>query len=385
MGVIYEDLCGRGLSVKYRPEIDGLRAIAVLSVVFFHTEISFFGIGKIWTGFFGVDVFFVISGYLITSILLREMKAGRFRFLDFWERRARRILPALFVVLIATTIFASLTLVPWRLERYAQSLIAGVFFSYNFWIIYWYGHHLHFLDHLWSLAIEEQFYILFPGVLFWGWLFYRKRIKHAVLLCCGLSLISMCLLIPLDVRTALYFLPTRMWELLAGSFLAVLELERGRARKKTLLTTLMPAVGLLMLLLSMQATHMDELIGLVGWSVVCVVGTMLVIWFGGHGDFATKLLSSKPFVAVGLISYSLYLWHVPLEVLGTWNSEAYGYPKSPYTQWGVVVASLVCSGFTWFCVERPFRNRQRISRRMLLISVLSCGGLLVGWGLWCVS
>jgi peptidoglycan/LPS O-acetylase OafA/YrhL len=162
------------MNIKYRPEIDGLRAIAVLSVIFFHAKFVFGEHTYFTGGYVGVDVFFVISGYLITSIILQGMKAGTFRFSQFYERRARRILPVLFTVLITTIPFALLLLIPWQLIDFAKSTLATLLFISN---IFFWNQSGYFspdlagmpLLHTWSLAIEEQFYILFPLFLFFIW------------------------------------------------------------------------------------------------------------------------------------------------------------------------------------------------------------------------
>ena len=358
--------------MRYRPEIDGLRAVAVLSVLFTHYPIF----GVFAGGSLGIDMFFVISGYLITSILLRELAAGTFSFLGFWERRVRRILPALFTVLLATTFFVWIV-VPVGDLTYAQGLIAAVLFFYNF--VRWFHENPNpLLFHAWTLSVEEQFYILFPVLLFLLWRFARKHLL-VVLIALGASSLIWMTVTTQDPAAGL--LSSRAWQLLAGGVLAVLEAKRGRPAYPYI-KTIMPAVGLFLIFLSMSA---DDAVGVGRVNSLTasgvVGGTMLTIWFAGHGDYVSKILSSKPFVAVGLISYSLYLWNWPLVVA----PFLIGAPAYFYEFWGMVLMillSFVLSGFTWFCVERPFRDRQRVSRRALFCCVTSCALFLVGWGLY---
>ena len=219
--------------IKYRPEIDGLRTIAVTSVILFHAEFSLSGKNIVAGGYLGVDVFFVISGYLITSIILRSLDNQSFSFLNFYERRARRILPILLTVMLATLPLAWTVLYPQELKEYANSLLYSTFFSSNFWFFsedpYWAADSsLKPFLHTWSLAVEEQFYFIMP-VLLVG---LNKYAKKALLPVLSVILFSSLVLANWASdeypQFSFYMLPTRMWELLAGTILAVLEVRRGR-------------------------------------------------------------------------------------------------------------------------------------------------------------
>ena len=362
--------------MKYRPEIDGLRAIAVLAVVFCHYPV----LGTFNGGLLGVDVFFVISGYLITSILLRELKAGTFSVWSFWERRARRILPALFVVLLATTVLAHLYTED-SLRFYAKGLITTVLFSYNFFAWYHASVH-HTLAHTWTLAVEEQFYVLFPLALLLLWKHAKQHITLVFVLGILSSLLAMHFFHFPYAQAVFHILPTRMWELLAGALLAQLEMSRGR--KKSSLGGIFCAIGVLLIAygtVSWQQWFGPPYVPYASVSYVLVVlGTMLIIWFGGYRDYVSKILSSTPFVAVGLISYSLYLWNWPIKIV----AYAYRDDFAVYELWAMILLSFVLSGVTWLYVERPFRDRRRVSRRALFCFLLPTTSLLLGWAIYVI-
>ena len=213
--------------LKYRREIDGSRAIAVAAVVLYHADFTFRGLTVFKGGFIGVDIFFVISGYLITSIILREMAENKFSFAGFYERRARRILPALFTVMLASIPFAWMYMLPKALKEYAGSVLSGLAFGSNIWFwqeaSYWTEPSaLKPLLHTWSLSVEEQFYVLFPVALVLIWKFARRYLTSLFVL--GF-LLSLQLAHSGSVRfpdESFYLLPSRGWELLAGALLAKL-------------------------------------------------------------------------------------------------------------------------------------------------------------------
>ncbi|MEH6568444.1 MAG: acyltransferase, partial [Halioglobus sp.] len=302
------------MKLAYRPEIDGLRAIAVLAVVLYHAEFAIFGGDPFTGGYIGVDVFFVISGYLITSIIVREIKRESFSFQRFYERRARRILPALFTVMAATLPFAWLYLLPKAMKEYAGSLLSSLFFGSNIW--FWREDSytaepsaLKPLLHTWSLSVEEQFYVLFPVFLLLVWRFAKQHALSILLLgfviCLQIAQIGSAQ----TPEAAFFLLPFRGWELLAGSILALLELQRGRAPGGFAAWS-MPAVGLGLIFLSVlvfdeQTQHPSYV------TLVPVIGSMLIIWFSDPGSSFTRILGGRIFVGLGLISYSFYLWHFP--------------------------------------------------------------------------
>src|SRR5262245_213493 len=215
-------------SLKYRPDIDGLRAVAVLSVLAFHV-----GLFRMTGGFVGVDVFFVISGYLLSAIVFADVAASRFSVVDFYERRIRRIFPALFAMLIAFTFFASVYFLPTMFVEYSKSLLASTTFASNF---YFWRHSGYFdsplsnpLLHTWSLAVEEQFYILFPPVLLLIRRFFPYRLRASVIVLFILSLAGSIVMVYYDQVNAFYMIYTRAWELLLGTMLSLGMFPRLRA------------------------------------------------------------------------------------------------------------------------------------------------------------
>lgn len=349
------------MHLKYRPEIDGLRALAVLGVVVFHAEFSLGHGALLEGGYLGVDVFFVLSGYLIASIILRETSADQFSLLNFYERRARRILPVLFTVVLATIPFAWWYLRPDALQHYAGSGLSALAFGSNFWFWntddYWADSSLlQPLLHTWSLAVEEQFYLLFPLLL----LAFRKATTARLLNIIVLLLLASLLFAEFTSKNypslAFYMLPARGWELLAGVVLAILEVEYGR-KSHTVFSNVLPGIGLVMIAWSMlyfdgSTQHPSAL------TLVPVVGTMLFIWFSRRGELATELLSTRPVVFVGLVSYGFYLWHYPVFAFQRITDST----LSNGDKTGLVIVSFVLSVVTYFTVERVLRNPVKARR-----------------------
>ena len=217
--------------MKYRPEIDGLRALAVFPVIFFHAGFEIFD-----GGFVGVDIFFVISGYLITSILIQDLDNKRFSIINFYERRARRILPALYFVIFIISISSTILMSPQQLKDYGQSLISSVFFISNIYFFlktdYW-AQSSEFLPllHTWSLAVEEQFYILFPLFLFVVWRFAISKVFWVILIIAMMSLLLSELLWRQNSNANFYLTLTRIWELFVGSIVALI-IKKKRSPKK---------------------------------------------------------------------------------------------------------------------------------------------------------
>ncbi len=362
--------------LTYRPEIDGLRAVAVIAVVLYHAAFVTSGIHVLPGGFIGVDVFFVISGYLIGSILLRDMNNGTFRFADFYERRARRILPALLTVLIATVPCAWAILLPKAMKEYAGSALCVLAFASNvcFWREdgYWAEPSaLKPLLHTWSLSVEEQFYLFFPIALFALWKFANKHI---------VGILSLAMLASLQLAdrgsdefasAAFYLLPTRGWELLAGALLAKLELDRGRASHPLLSATL-PGVGLFLIASAFvffdgQTRHPSLV------TLLPIAGTALLVWFCRKGEPVTDLLAKRPMVALGLISYGLYLWHFPIFAFGKVRSSTPS--DGEKLEWIALATALAAA--TYFLVEKPFRDRYRVGTRSFVRAATAAGCLLL--------
>lgn len=360
----------------YRREIDGLRAIAVLPVILFHAGFSWFS-----GGYVGVDVFFVISGYLITSILVKDLEKGSFSILRFYERRARRILPALFFVMICCIPFAYAWMIPQQYKDFSQALVAISFFISNilFWVKSGYfsaAAEENPLLHTWSLAVEEQFYIFFPLMLLLLWGFGKKSVFYIVVIISVFSL----LLAEWGWRNTpsanFYLLPTRAWELGSGAVCALF-LSGCKPSENSILSLL----GLAMILYSVffftEATPFPSV-----YTLVPVVGTTLIILFGTNGASAARLLSNKVFVGIGLVSFSAYLWHQPLFAFARIRSAA---DPSWVLMLALSIVSIVLAFFSWRFVEQPFRSkglRYSMSRSQIFSYSVAGGVLFLAAGFY---
>ncbi len=362
-------------AMRYRPEIDGLRTVAVLPVILFHAGLPGFG-----GGFVGVDVFFVISGYLITRILAAEIAAGTFSLAAFYERRARRILPALFLVMLLSFLCAWVWMLPRDFLDFARSLVAVSLFASNieFWRETGYFAAQTVtkpLLHTWSLAVEEQFYIVFPLVL---WLFAglgaRLRLFLVALLA-GLSLVWAQHLSAHDPDAA-FFLPFgRAWELLAGAILALWPGAGATAPRR--LAGPLSALGLAAILLPMAAfNHATPTPSF--WTLPPVLGAVLVIAFADGRTLAGRLLALRPMVGIGLVSYSAYLLHQPLQAFT--RIRMLDAPSPPLLA-AVGLLALPLGWLSWRFVERPFRDRRVLPRRPALFAACALVSLVfIGLG-----
>jgi peptidoglycan/LPS O-acetylase OafA/YrhL len=364
----------------YRPEIDGLRAIAVCLVVLYHAEIRLAGADPFKGGFVGVDVFFVISGYLIGSILFREIAAGSFSFLTFYERRARRILPALYVMLATSIPFAWLFLLPEAFKDWSASLLASVLSLSNvyFWKSGSYDaaeNLLRPLIHTWSLGVEEQYYLIFPVLLLVLWRYARRHLPFMMVALCFGSLVLAEWLTDRSASTSFFLLPSRLWELGVGAVLAKHEIDHGRV-VSGLSARIMPIAGLCLLALGFLVMrpqyHHPGLM-----TLLPVIGSALVIWFCGAGDLVTRALSSRPAVFVGMVSYSFYLWHQPVFAFGRLTSID-GVGLGTVLIW--IVLAFLLGVATFYLVEVPTRNRRLTSSRSIWLGAVLGAGLLGATG-----
>ncbi len=359
---------------RYRADIDGLRAVAVLPVVFWH-----YGVWPFRGGFVGVDVFFVISGFLITSLIHAEMKAATFSIAYFYERRIRRIFPALFTVLAATVILAALLLFPSDLKRYAQSLQATVLFGSNFLFRNLAGYWDVVSDrkpllHTWSLAVEEQFYVLFPLTLYLLTKAGRKIELGAITAILVLSLAANTWAIRAEPVSDFFLLPYRGWELMLGSILAVLKLPPPHNRTVREAVTL---AGLALIASAVFAYSADTPFPGEAAIVPCV-GTSLLLYAGAGESTIASVLRLRPIVAVGLISYSLYLWHWPLLVFAKY---ALFRELMPLEAWSLIALSGLCAGLSWRFIEQPFRGRhERFSRRQIFVFAVAATTIALAVG-----
>ncbi|MGH6958825.1 MAG: acyltransferase family protein, partial [Caulobacteraceae bacterium] len=367
----------RAHGMAYRPDIDGLRAVAVLAVVLYHA-----GLRVTSGGFVGVDVFFVISGYVISKSLLGDIDGGRFSISGFYERRVRRIFPALFATMIASWVAAMALLLPSYLVDYSRSLAAAAAFASNFY--FWKssgyfanGATLRPLLHTWSLSVEEQFYIFAPLTLFLVARYFRKR---WVLVLAPVALASLALSIVatrIGPTANFFLLPTRAWELILGALLA---LGDPPSLKASWAREVLAALGLALIAYAIfaysPATPFPGLAAL----PPCLGAAMLIYVGASGGSLATRFLALPPMVAVGLISYSLYLVHWPIvSFLTYWQLRAPGPDEAP----AILAVSLALAALSWRFVEQPFRNRSLFhpSRRALLGAGLATMAFAAGLGL----
>ena len=363
----------RSPKLSYRAEIDGLRAIAVISVILYHAKMIVLDMELFEGGFIGVDIFFVISGYLITRIILIELyEKGTFSFLNFYERRARRILPMLFLVIFVSIPFAWLKLLPSDLIEFAESIVASLFFGSNFFFYFStteYGADSALLTpllHTWSLGVEEQFYLVFPIIVIMAFKYARTYFLTILVVLLLLSLQFSLFMEERNSDLNFYFPFSRFWELAVGSVLALRELTDCEKRDNSWVR-LLPIVGLYLIVYSIFS--FDNTVPHPSLpTVVPILGVALVISFASKDTFVGKLLGHKAFVWVGLISYSAYLWHFP--VFAFWRIETLG-NVSNLDKVGLIFLIIILSTLSHHYIESPFRKRELITRKMLLIFLLT--------------
>lgn len=337
--------------MRYRAEIDGLRAVAVLSVLAFHAGVPLFA-----GGYVGVDVFFVISGFLIASIVAADLDAGRFTFSAFYARRARRILPALLVVVAACAPAAWLLLEPREMKDFAGSALAVSTFTSNFWFYAKTGYFetaspLKPLLHTWSLGVEEQFYLLFPALFVILNRGGRRGVYAGLAGCAAASFVLSVWAGPGGRAAAFYLLPARAWEILAGALLALAPAREQFARADVRARDALSLLGLAAI--AFAVVRFDALTPVPGLAgLVPVGGTLLVLAFAGEGSRVGRLLGHRAAAAIGLISYSVYLWHQPLFAFAR---HAAGGPPGAMAAAGLTVSTLALAALTWWTVERPLR------------------------------
>ncbi len=383
----------RKSTIAYRPDVDGLRAVAVLLVVFDHIRTRVTG------GYVGVDVFFVISGYLISSVILAEMAAGRFSLIDFYERRIRRIVPALVVMLLGCAAVTCYCSVPSETADFARSLLSALFSVSNFFFwqhsrsgfLNW--HHAGYFDvsrtgidvllHTWSLAVEEQFYIIFPLFLIVVRRWFPNRLRAAIWSITGLTFALACVWVNRDPTVAFYFAPLRAWELLLGTIVSQHYLPaiggkwgRNLAAMAGLLLILAPSIRYT------AATHFPGLAAL----PPCAGAALLLAAGETGGSLVGRLLSWRPAVFIGLISYSLYLWHWPIIIFLEENYIHLDNESPRPLKMAVLVASLIIGTLSWLFVERPFRTgRFRPGRRALFLVTGAAAALTAAVGVFMVA
>ncbi len=366
---------------QYRREIDGLRAVAVISVMLYHA-----GMTTVSGGFVGVDIFFVISGYLITSIICIDIANGEFTFLKFYERRVRRIFPALFFLLVVSAAIALLVYSPRQLKEFGQSLVATVTFTSNIYFPLKVGYfaedaeHVALL-HMWSLSVEEQFYVLFPIVLI---LFSRLKAFWLTVALSAIALVSLGSAMAADADHAaanFFWTHSRAWELLAGALVA-LHRERwlpwlGKHRQVSIVAELLAG-----LLIGGSIFFLGRDVSWPGIATVPVVGgTALLILVSNPRLPVGRMLSTGPFVGIGLISYSAYLWHQPLFAFARVGA---GRSLTSVETFALLATTLGIALLSWRHVERPFRSGAMFSRRFVFGTgmVATAGTVVTGLALY---
>ena len=355
-------------NLRYRPDIDGLRTLAVVPVVLYHAGIAGFS-----GGFVGVDVFFVISGFLITGILLGDIEQNRFSIVEFYKRRIRRILPALLIVLALTTMAAWIFLPPSNLEAYGNSMGFVTLFASNFWFrkavdYFAVSSEVQPLLHTWSLAVEEQFYIFYPILLYF---LAKTRVKLAwVLLGIGAaSLVLAIALLPYAPSAVFYLLPTRAWELIVGGLLAC-----GAVPRNERIDGPIGVLGAALIVLSV--VFYDSATPFPGLAAIppCL-GAAMLIWSGSGPTY--RVLASAPFVRVGQASYSYYLWHFPIFAFADY---LVGGHFSPAVGLVLSALSLLLAFATLYLIENPVRkSKARAAYTVPLAAMVAFG--LVGFAL----
>ena len=357
------------MKLTYRPEIDGLRAIAVGVVMLYHAKINILGYEPFKGGFIGVDIFFVISGYLITSIILKELfTTDTFSFIQFYQRRIRRIFPVLLLVMLVSLPFAWIYLVPSSFVNFSKSILYSLGFSSNYYFHYS-GQVYGALDglfipflHTWSLSVEEQYYIIFPIVLLITFKYFKKYLIHILILGFVLSLGLAEWTSRNYPYVSFYFLHTRIWELLAGSIIAYFEITKKHRSKNKRLNLILPTFGLFLIGHSIFFFD-DKMHHPSFYTLSPILGVCLIIWFSHKDELITKILSTKLLVGIGLISYSLYLWHYPIFAFLKINGLVSGSIAGKLI---LILIIFFLSSLSYLLVERPSRNKKLSFSKVLI-------------------
>ncbi len=365
--------------VSYRKELDGIRALAVIAVILYHADFQLVGKTLFKGGYLGVDVFFVLSGYLITGIIRDKLGKGNFSIVDFYWRRIKRIVPALLVVLIFTSICAYFVLTPGSLIAYAKSLKSALYFGSNYYFLsedsYISEASIHKpLLHTWSLAVEWQFYVLFPVIILFINKFFKRYMLGILVVMMFLSLQYANIIVGEKLDEAFYLLPSRAWELFAGGIATFYDRSNINTLKDgaigSLIVKLMPIFGLFLVVHSMlffghDNPHPSFM------TAIPVIGVCLFIIFTNKGDVANDILSTKPFVFIGIISYSLYLWHQPIFVFfRLLKSDEINH----YQLIILIIITMSLSIMTYYLIENKFRVKKlsvfKIITLILMASLL---------------
>ena len=354
------------MKLKYRPEIDSLRAISVLGVIIYHSKIYFFGELFFQGGYYGVDIFFVISGYLITSIIYEDLSKNNFSLKKFYVKRCRRIFPALIFTILISLLLSWYSVMPISFIEYAKSIIYSLIFVSNYYF------HISGLEygavsgllkpllHTWSLAIEEQFYIIFPLLFIFGFRKLRKNLIFYLGILLFASFLIAIYYSNFNPNFNFYFIGSRAWELLIGSLLFLLS-QKSNLKIKTFYSNVITFFGLLLIFISFQFNYdtnptpnLNTLLPLFGASII-------IFTFKKEG-LLNLLFVNKFILKIGLISYSLYLLHYPIFAFVRANRFAH----SQIDYLFVALIIFILSFLSYRFVEKPFRSFDFIKNRSFI-------------------
>ena len=359
----------RIIHLKYRAEIDGLRALAVIPVILFHAGFELFS-----GGFVGVDVFFVISGYLITTIIIDDIEKEKFSLLQFYERRIRRILPALTIVTLTSIILGWIFLNDAALNKFGGSIIGVSLFISN--IVFWKqqgyfdeSSELNPLLHTWSLAIEEQYYLFFPIFLIFAWRYGKSKVFWMIFLLAVISLLLSEWGWRNKERANFYLAPTRAWEIFAGSIAAFIVHKRG-VQKNNILAIFGLAAIIFAIFVYTESTPFPSI-----YTLLPVLGVVLLILYADKETLVAKLLSIKLMVGVGLISYSSYLWHQPIFAYSRIYTRDISIPIE--ISFILIFITIIIAFISWKYIEKPFRTKSNFNKNSIIIMGLTSMAILL--------
>lgn len=356
--------------ISYRPDIDGLRGIAVLLVVFFHLEKILIGSKIFQGGYLGVDIFFVISGYLISYIIFDELKnSNSFSFVDFYLKRIKRILPVLCLVILSSILCSYFLFITEKFNFLIDSANSSLFFYSN--IFFWKGLSSYYAEesinipllHTWSLGVEEQFYILFPLLFFFIFFYFKKRFLNIIFFIILFSFILSLYGSFQYPNANFYLLPSRLWEILSGSVLAYFEIFEKKKNNFHNAKKYLVISCLILLILSFKiADNFSYHPSFV--TLIPVLSTICIIYFYRKNFFIYKILSSKLLVYIGLISYSLYLWHYPIFVF--FNHLNLFFKNIYLISFFLLFFTILISSISYHLIEKPFRNGKYNFKKLII-------------------
>ncbi len=366
------------MSLKYRPEIDGLRAIAVLSVILFHLQVAGFA-----GGFIGVDVFFVISGYLITGIILQDYNAGRFTFADFYKRRIRRIIPLTIVVYAFTLLVSYWLFFSEQYKSINHILKSSLVFVSNFLFLRKPGYfdpstQENPLLHTWSLSVEEQFYIFFPLVIYLLLRYTKNGYKYGLVAIAVFSFIANIIVSAHNPQKAFYWPHTRAWQLMCGAILAT---RLIKSTAKIWLNNAISIAGVLMI--AACVLLFKESVLYPGWyALLPVAGSCCIIYGAVSGTLTHNMIASRPIVFIGKISYSLYMWHWPFWVFVSFLAIG---PLGATQKLLLMITTLIVSYASYKLIEQPFRSAKAASNKFTVWGIIGSVVLLMFLALFFIN